>query len=313
MFEVYSKYPFPVSFRTKFFNIFRYPFINPALEKFLVRKLSPDYLRWWNKFIPPLYFYNPGSVRLVERNSINYKLDISKLLGHSIYFYSVKDQAWDNLFKMLHPDFHVIDAGANIGFLSLNFARACPKGFVYSFEPDSENFYYLQENVNQNDFQNIKLFKTALGAKSGSGELYKMYLNNPGANRILTKSPNSQLKSETVEIATLNRFFEQKVFNKVDLIKIDVEGFELFVLQGATQIISLWKPILFVELADINLRQQNCTALEVLQFIEGLDYYFLDARTMQPLDATVKEHYTDIICFPRNQHPRIIKNYEIGL
>jgi FkbM family methyltransferase len=296
MFSAYKRYPFPISARTKFFNILRYLFIFPPLEKFLISQLVRGHLNWWRKFIPPLYFYKQGSIRLAERRNKNYVLDISKLLDHSIYFCTVKDTAWENLFKMLRPDFHVIDGGANIGFLSLNFAQTCFKGFVYSFEPDSENFNALERNVNCNNFKNIRLFKKALGKEPGSAQLYKMYTSNPGANRILPTKPPREIISESIEIITLDGLFTQKIFERVDLLKLDIEGFELFALQGAREIINHWKPLLFIELAEANLRVQNCTAIGLIEYIESLGYHVWDARTMQPIDKSFNDHHTDIIC-----------------
>jgi len=297
MFGVYKRYPFHIPLRTKILNVFRFVFTFDATEKFLIARLSPGHSRLWRKFIPPLYFYNKGSIRYAERSGIRYVLDVSTLHGHSIYFYIIKDTAWDNLFKLIRPDFYIIDAGANIGFLSLYFAKECINGFVYSFEPDSDSFDSLQKSVNRNEFKNIKLFKTALGAEAGTAELFKVYVNNPGANRILSQKPDKETKSEIVEIATLDSFYQKEIFKKIDLIKIDVEGFELFVLRGARQLIDKWKPILFIELADVNLKQQNCSAVEVIEFVEGLGYHVLDAQTMLPIERKTTEYYTDIVCF----------------
>ena len=299
MFGVYKRYPFHVPFRTKILNVFRFVFTFSAAEKFLIARLSPGHSRLWRKFIPPIYFYEKGSIRFAERSGIHYVLDVSTLHGYSIYFYIIKDKAWDNLFKLIQPDFNIIDAGANIGFLSLYFAKECTNGFVYSFEPDSESFDFLQKSVNQNGFKNIKLFKTALGAEASTAELFKVYANNPGANRILAQKPDKETKSEIVEVATLDSFYQKQIFKKIDLIKIDVEGFELFVLRGAKQLVDKWKPILFIELADINLKQQNCTAVEVIDLVEELGYNILDAKTMLPIERKVMEYYTDIICFSK--------------
>jgi hypothetical protein len=56
-----------------------------------------------------------------------------------------------------------------------------------------------------------------------------------------------------------------------------------------------------VELAVVNLQEQNCSAFDVLKFIENLDYNILDAQTMNPLDQSQKNLRTDIICFPKNK------------
>src|SRR5687768_11840505 len=161
MLGAYKRYPFKIPIRVKFFNAFRYFFTFSPFEKVLTSRLSHHPLSWCKKLIPPLYFYNPGSIRTVMRDGVNYSLDISRLLDHSIYFNNVNDKAWINLFKILRTHFNIIDAGANIGYLSLYFAKHCQKGLVYSFEPDSENFRNLSRNIELNSFKNIQLYNKA--------------------------------------------------------------------------------------------------------------------------------------------------------
>lgn len=298
IFTAYKDYPFHVPPRVRFLNLFRFIFLIPFLERFLIARLQRE-KKWWRRLVPPLYFYNSGSSRKAERNHIVYLLDISRLLDHSIYFYKVNEPTWENLFKYLNRDFVVLDIGANIGFLSLNFARACPDGFVFSFEPDSQNFNNLQTNIKLNGFENIKMFKKALGEKSGDAVLFKMYPNNPGANRILSTSPEQSRQHENVEVAALDDIDELKSTNRIDLIKIDVEGYEIFVLRGGRKFIEKWKPVLFVELAEINLRQQGHSALSLIEFIEGLGYEIKDARDMKEIDRNKTNHHTDILCIPK--------------
>lgn len=296
MFSAYNRYPFPIPLRVKIFNVFRYWFKFYPLEQFLIARLSQNKLGFWKRLIPPVYFYNTNSLRYAERDGIRFNLNVSKLIDHSIYFFRIHEIGWENLFNVLQPHFNVIDAGANMGYLSLNFARRCHEGTVYSFEPDSTNFSDLQKNVALNDLENIQLFKKALGQNPGSAELYKMFVNNPGANRILSTAPAHTVPHETVEIITLDQLYASGVFKKIDVIKLDVEGFELFVLKGATQLIKQWKPILFVELSEGNLRKQNCSGLELIEFIENLGYGILDARTMREVDRSFTDHHTDLLC-----------------
>lgn len=297
IFSAYKTYPFSIPLRVKLFNLFRALFLNPELERFLVTRILNSRSKFWRRLIPPIYFYRKGNFRNATRGGITYRLDLSKQLDHSIYFTTVRDVAWNNLFQLLKPHFKIIDVGANIGYLSLNFAMRCPQGIVYAFEPDSETFRKLSENVQLNSFNNIHVFKTAVGAHTGTGELYKIYESNPGANRILHDRPPGHALSETVSIATLDDYDTQERFGDVSLIKIDVEGFELFVLQGARNLIKRCKPILFVELVDQNLLLQGCSGDAILKYVEELGYRVLDGKTMGPL-ARTGNYYTDIVCFP---------------
>lgn len=296
--SAYKRYPFRVPLRVKFFNLFRYIFQYPFPEKLLVSKLGSGKSGFWKRLIPPLYFYKSGSFRTVVRDNISFRLDISRLIDHSIFFYKIRDVGWENLFRLLKPDFHVIDAGANMGFLTLKFSRICVDGTVYAFEADSDNFTDLSQNLGLNGFQNVRLFKTALGEKPAEGTLYKVFANNPGANRILPHRPSFFFGSETVQITTLDQYFEEGIISRVDVMKVDVEGFELFVLKGAREVIERFRPLMFIELVETNLRNQNCSSLGLIEFIEGYNYTVLDARTMLPIERNHGDHHTDVVCIP---------------
>ncbi len=296
LFSIYKKYPYKIPARVRFFNVFRYFFKKPFLEEILVKQLLTGNL-WVRKLIPPLYFYKRDSTRLAERNGISYKLDISCLIDHSIFFCTLHEPGWQNLFKILRKDFVVFDIGANIGFLTLNFASACLDGHVFAFEPDSRSFGFLKSNVDLNGFTNISLYNIALGDRSEKMHLHKMYTNNPGANRILPVDSGNDHEQEEVQVTTLDAMIEQLPIKRLDLMKVDVEGFEIFVLRGGKKIIQEWKPILFVELADVNLKQQGFSAWMLVEYIESLNYEVKDAQTMSPLDRRKENYHTDIICF----------------
>ena len=295
--RAYHEYPFVVPLKARFFNLFRYLFTLPILEGLLLKKLAASPAsRFWNKAIPHLYLYRPGSIRFANRGRISYQLDISRMMDHSLYFHRLRDRGWENLFSLLKDDFNIIDAGANIGYLTLQFARLCPRGMVYSFEPDSKNFQDLVNNVQQNAFGNIQLFQKALGAVAGTATMYSLYRMNPGTNRILATPPEQAIGSEIVEVVALDSLEATNQFNKIDLIKIDVEGFEAFVLQGAEQLIRKMKPLLYVELSEENLQQQGWSCAALVAYIESLGYRVVDAETMLPIDPH-RGTVSDIVCF----------------
>jgi hypothetical protein len=124
-----------------------------------------------------------------------------------------------------------------------------------------------------------------------------MYTNNPGANRILAKDSTGHHEQEEVQVTTLALVVDRLSIPFINLIKIDVEGFEMFVLKGGERIIEKWKPILFVELAELNLKQQGFSSKELIEYIERLNYEVRDARTMQIVDKFKTDHHTDILCF----------------
>lgn len=245
-----------------------------------------------------MYFYKPHSIRKVRREGFNFQLDISMFLDHAIFFCRMdEDPSLNVLLQQLKKNFIVLDVGANIGYLTLKFARTCSDGYVYSFEPDSQNYQALRTNIELNRLNNVTTIKKALGAQDGQEILYKYFPGNPGTNRILPEKPNVKHQLECVEVIPLDKFVEQEKISRIDLIKIDVEGYEIFTLKGAQQLIKKWNPILFVELVEVNQNQQGYTCLSLVEYIESMGYEVLDASTMKLVDRTKKNYNTDILCF----------------
>ncbi|MBL0742265.1 FkbM family methyltransferase [Chryseolinea lacunae] len=299
--KAYSRFPYAVPPRVKFFNLFRNFFRIPPLERFLVKQLEQNPDGFWRRSIPPLYFYPDNSLRTATRDGVVFRLDISRLIDHWIYFHSMKNKSLQNLFRFIKPDFTVLDIGTNLGYVALTCAQLCKQGKVYAFEPDTENYAALQQNLALNPFTNVKTFQVALGATAAEGALYKLYSINPGANRILAEAPVQSVGSERVEIKPLDAFKRDGTISKADVLKIDVEGFEIFVLQGAREVLEAWKPLLFVEVAEVNLRQQQYTALDLIRYLESLDYTVLDAATLKAIDLTEENMHVDALCFPNTK------------
>ena len=138
-----------------------------------------------------------------------------------------------------------IDAGANVGALTLALAQLCgPEGLVLAVEPGTPNFSKLQRNVggNRQLADRVRTFQVGLGEQEGV-----LHWEEDAANR-----GNAFLRtsggSETVRVTTLDALLKQcPEAKRVDFIKIDVEGMELDVLRGAEQTIRAHRPKIYFE------------------------------------------------------------------
>ena len=97
---------------------------------------------------------------------------------------------------------------------------------------------------------------------------------------------------------TLDEYIEQQQIPKIDFIKIDTEGYEMHVLKGAVETLKKFRPLLFVELSDDNLRQQNNTPQELVLFLNGLGYSAKNAETNEIISPQSNLHncFMDILC-----------------
>jgi FkbM family methyltransferase len=134
------------------------------------------------------------------------------------------------LFKRtILPGMVVIDIGAHVGFYTRLFARlAGPQGRVFAFEPHPANFELLTKNIRRKNFGNVTLVPKAVGDRDGEAAFYDTGLSM--GHSLLSVKPHSGQFS--VKTTSLDTFARETNLRDADLIKIDVEGGELEVLQG---------------------------------------------------------------------------------
>ena len=283
-----------INFRTKVLDNIRFFFRFPLMEHFLIKLKGATSI--FAKLIPNHYQYKINSFRTFNRRGINFKADISEWLGYCAYF-NVNNDPYDELFSLVKPGMMVIDAGANMGFTALNIANKLKnKGIVYAFEPDAHNYSVLQNNLLLNPGLQIEPFKLGLGNIKEDVKLEVINESNRGENQITTNP--STPKFSIVAIITLDDFIAEQQIEKVDLIKIDTEGFEMNILKGATETITKNKPVLFIELNDNNLRKQLSSPEEVVALILSWGYKVISAQTGESINNNSKLRgcHIDIVC-----------------
>lgn len=139
----------------------------------------------------------------------------------------------------------IYDLGANIGLYSLSLAREYPACQIHAFEPEIHNFWKLNRNIKLNSLQNITTHLIAAGARQKIGSLYLQgELSGLGEHSLI--NPISNLYTP-IEVWDLDSYVAVGKAPPPDVIKIDVEGYELQVLKGMTGLLKAKKPKLIIE------------------------------------------------------------------
>jgi len=149
-----------------------------------------------------------------------------------------------------------LDIGAHVGLWSKRLVKEFEH--VHCFEPVKKHIECWHANVT-NDFNNVDIYNVALSVAAGTSKM-KVPVKNSGMATLHYEGLNAavvEATEEDVEVRTLDSYD----FDQVDFIKIDVESFELKVLQGAENTIRKYKPIMYIEVCDP----------EAYKFIENLD------------------------------------------
>jgi len=167
--------------------------------------------------------------------------------------------------------FTVIDIGAQSGAYSL-MSKFFDKTKWFCFEPDPINYECLLENIKLNDITNVDVKNLAVNDISGTVKLNicKTHrgLNTIGQNP--TRFTQNDTEEYLIDSNNLDSLFEN---TKIDLIKIDTEGCEYNILKGAKQVISKYKPKIFLEYYNENLNQFGITIEDLNNLIYELNYH----------------------------------------
>ena len=163
---------------------------------------------------------------------------------------------WDYLSNYIHPGDTCIDVGANIGRYTLKMSKLVGNnGLVISFEPLTSAFEMLTYFVNKGKYKNICLLNLAASESISIIDVETDYgnLNNPYLFETNTKTKISNIHNGDNEKKLAIKIDSLDLPNKIKIIKIDVEGHELEVCKGMTNLINRDHPILIIENNDLNI------------------------------------------------------------
>ncbi|MBX3192224.1 MAG: FkbM family methyltransferase [Labilithrix sp.] len=282
--------------RTRVLNVFRAPLRGRTLDGLLsyaTRGKMPTSL--WARVPPSHILYARPSARRAVRAGIVYDLDISDFMEWVIY-YGIATEPRDKLYGLASAGDTVLDVGANVGECALNFSRRVgPTGRVLAFEPGPSVRAKLERNVSLNGFAtNIDIMALGLGDAPATLQLCEPSPHNRGGNRILERPVGEHV---AIRVVRLDDFVAEHGLERVDLVKIDVEGFEVRALRGARQTLERFRPTLFVEVSEENLRGSGTSARELVGFLAELGYALRsadDGATVTPDDRFEGRHF-DVI------------------
>ena len=188
--------------------------------------------------------------------------------------------------KLLLPGMVFLDVGANEGLYSL-FAsvRVGPSGSVWAFEPSKREIERIAANLELNNLRNVHSLPIALADRDGEGSLLIAGYEHEGHNTLGGFVYDTVLQEEyLVPLRRLDSVVDEWKIDRVDFIKIDVEGAELKVLAGAQETLQRCRPLILFEANSPALQQQGADNRELIRFLTDRRFriYVCDPATGFP-------------------------------
>ncbi len=177
----------------------------------------------------------------------------------------------------------ILDIGAHIGLVSLPISQViASKGTVYAFEPAHENRRYLKYHLKRNHINNVTVIPLLVGNINKEKVLFYELASDTGMNSVVPMQHQGDFRQSTKQQITLD-YFCQKYQLCPNVIKIDVEGYELAVLQGARQTLLCHQPTLYLSIHPSHLKALGHTISELIDLIHSLNYRIteLDGTAIQ--------------------------------
>jgi len=167
----------------------------------------------------------------------------------------------------------VLDIGANIGYYTTILANAVGKGGrVFAFEPNPTCYAELCRNLELNKLRNVSSWQIALGEKDEAGLLQLPGLGRESHSSLQGNATFQSTGTVAVAIRSLDGFLADQNCSAVNLVKCDVEGAELQVLQGAKETLRRFRPVILMELDPRLLSSFGTKPEQILELLAGLGY-----------------------------------------
>jgi FkbM family methyltransferase len=239
----------------------------------------------------------------VKRRGLLWRLNPSDFVQTHLYW-TGEYEPWDllQLSRWVHPGAVVFDIGANFGYYSISLASAMQRaGHIFAFEPCKMTFSRLSTNIALNHLESL-ITAIPCGLSESRGLAYLDQIDgNSGAATL-----SAHVEGEAIEVDTLDHFCEANDVHGVDVIKVDVEGSELRVIEGARATLARHQPVIMVEFNSSALTAAGTSVGRLEDVLGGLGYNLFAAKRecLIPFKAALQQPIlANVFCIPESRSP----------
>lgn len=215
------------------------------------------------------------------------------------------------ILELVVPGSCVLDIGANMGWYALNIAKLQPETVVHAFEPLISTYAVLSENVRLNGLGNIRTYNFGFSSEKQDLEFF-FYPEGSGNASSANLSDRDDVQKVICHVQVLDQTVPELGLPKIDFIKCDVEGAELFVFQGGMQLLANDKPIVFTEMLRKWAAKFNYHPNEIIDLFTTLGYQCFTASADKKLHAFGRmdelTQETNFFFLHKEQHASVISD-----
>ncbi|MFO0415601.1 MAG: FkbM family methyltransferase [Bacteroidota bacterium] len=261
-------------------------------------------MKWSDKII------GSPSKPIILKTLHGFKLFIDPIIDNgverSIFYTGTYEAGTLYIFKqILSSGDVVIDVGANIGLMTLYASsRIGENGYVHAFEPEPDTFKILSQNCALNKKSNIKINKIALGREKKTAIIYPNLDINRGSSSLVRQDNTN---GKIVNVIRLDEYLHLKQLDSLKLIKIDVEGYEIEVLEGGREIFKSDRaPIICIEYSGQIASEDSLAGIYDLIIQMGYSIYKfseskgVECKLKQVNGKNEMPLHDNIFCFKKN-------------
>ncbi len=270
-------------------------------------QLASSNLRWWKAAIKRQFGQHVAQVQLDHGTFL---VDLRDLgVGLPTYVsleYEPKETAF--LASTIKPGMVAYDIGANIGIMmGLMSKLTGAGGQVIGFEPDTYNHFLAQQNIQRNGLENTRLFNCALGAAEGTLNVYASSTNF-GDHRVY--QTDNRAGGHQVAVHRLDTFVTDNELRQPDFIKMDVQGYEIHVLNGMTALLDQPRALtLLTEYWPHGIREAASNPADMKEIMTDLgfeSYQIADDTSLQPVNWKTLDESLQTIQGTDNQYTNLV-------
>lgn len=240
-----------------------------------------------------------------------------RIAGYRLSSVGYEARQWRFVSRFLKRGAVFVDVGANQGFYTiLAGLRVGDSGRVFAFEPAATERRKLLRNLRMNRLSTVAVEASALGRQEGTTEFH-LCLDHQGSwSSIRHPAADVTARRVVVEvpITTLDAYLlRDKAVDRVDMMKIDVEGGELDVLRGAQEVLRRFRPLILCELEDRRTRQWGYGAAEIVSLLEESNYRWLGIDEKgRPVEADLSGEcdWQNMVAVPAERVPETLEEAE---